>query len=147
MQFRATLADMRSTAATMKQSFLLTNMTPQLPALNQGAWRILEEKTRQWAIAYQDVQVITGPIFTNSDGAIGNGVTVPHAYYRVVMDVANQEAIAFVLPQQNVSASRLADYIVTVDAVEEQTGLDLFTELPDEQEEAMESRLMAMWGN
>lgn len=163
VQFRATLADykgsgydrghqapaadMRSTAATMKQSFLLTNMTPQLPALNQGAWRILEEKTRQWAIAYQDVQVITGPIFTNSDGAIGNGVTVPHAYYRVVMDVANQEAIAFVLPQQNVSASRLADYIVTVDAVEEQTGLDLFTELPDEQEEAMESRLMAMWSN
>ncbi|RSM31989.1 DNA/RNA non-specific endonuclease [Aeromonas salmonicida] len=163
VQFRATLADykgsgydrghqapaadMRSTAATMKQSFLLTNMTPQLPALNQGAWRILEEKTRQWAIAYQDVQVITGPIFTNSDAAIGNGVTVPHAYYRVVMDVANQEAIAFVLPQQNISASRLADYIVTVDSVEEQTGLDLFTELPDEQEEAMESRLMAMWSN
>ncbi len=91
VQFRATLsdykgsgydrghqapaADMRSTANTMKQSFLLTNMTPQLPALNQGAWRILEEKTRQWAITYKSVQVITGPIFTHSDGAIGNGVT------------------------------------------------------------------------
>ena len=34
----------------------------------------------------------------------------------------------------------------TVDEVEEQTGLDFFTELPDEQEEAMESRLSAMWG-
>ena len=38
-------------------------------------------------ITYKSV-VITGPIFTHSDGAIGNGVTVPHAYYRVVMDLA-----------------------------------------------------------
>lgn len=65
VQFRATLADyhrsgydrghqapaadMRSTTTTMKESFLLTNMTPQLPELNRGAWRILEEKARQWA--------------------------------------------------------------------------------------------------
>ncbi|MOA26988.1 hypothetical protein D3C78_1478240 [compost metagenome] len=63
------------------------------------------------------------------------------------MDVANQEAIAFILPQQNIPASKLADYIVTVDAVEEQTGLDFFASLPDEQEEAMESQLMAMWSN
>ena len=34
---------------------------------------------------------------------------------------------------------------VTVDAVEEQTGLDFFAPLPDGQEETMESRLMAMW--
>ncbi len=90
--------------------------------------------------------MITGPIFTHSDGAIGNGVTVPHAYYRVVMDLAGKRAIVFILPQENVSASKLADYVVTVDEVEEQTGLDFFTELPDEQEEAMESRLSAMWG-
>ena len=51
------------------------------------------------------------------------------------------------MPQDNKSASRLADYIVTVDAVEEQTGLDFFTALPDEPEEAMESQLMTMWGN
>ena len=49
------------------------------------------------------------------------------------------------LSQQKVSASRLADCRVTVDAVEEQTGLDFFAPLPDGQEETMESRLMAMW--
>ena len=49
------------------------------------------------------------------------------------------------MPQDNKSASRLADYAVTVDAVEEQTGLDFFATLPDGQEETMESRLMAMW--
>ena len=43
---------------------------------------------------HKSVQVITGPIFTHSDGAIGNGVTVPHAYYRVVMDLAGKRAIA-----------------------------------------------------
>ncbi|MFR9702280.1 hypothetical protein ACL00O_07245 [Aeromonas sanarellii] len=43
------------------------------------------------------------------------------------------------------SASRLADCRVTVDAVEEQTRLDFFATLPGGQGETMESRLMAMW--
>ena len=161
VQFRATLsdykgsgydrghqapaADMRSTANTMKQSFLLTNMTPQLPALNQG---LAHPGGEDPAVGHH-LQERAGdhrPHLHPPDGAIGNGVTVPHAYYRVVMDLAGKRAIAFILPQENVSASRLADYVVTVDEVEEQTGLDFFTELPDEQEEAMESRLSAMWG-
>ncbi|RSM21615.1 DNA/RNA non-specific endonuclease [Aeromonas salmonicida] len=162
VQFRATLADyhrsgydrghqapaadMRSTTTTMKESFLLTNMTPQLPELNRGAWRILEEKARQWAITYKDVYVITGPVFTGSDESIGNGVTVPNGYYKIVMDIENKEAIAFIIPQENIQASKLADYIVTVDEVEERTGLDFFSELPDEEEEAMESKRMKMWG-
>ncbi|MFM5192266.1 hypothetical protein [Aeromonas media] len=49
------------------------------------------------------------------------------------------------MPQDNKSASRLADYAVTVDEVKQQSGLDFCAALPDGQEETMESRLMAMW--
>ncbi|MNM38026.1 hypothetical protein D3C81_487730 [compost metagenome] len=49
------------------------------------------------------------------------------------------------MPQDNKSASRLADYAVTVDEVKQQSGLDFCAERPDEPEEAMEFRLMAIW--
>ena len=33
-----------------KESFLLTNMYPQLPGLNRGIWKLLETATRGWAV-------------------------------------------------------------------------------------------------
>ncbi|MBL0545367.1 DNA/RNA non-specific endonuclease [Aeromonas jandaei] len=142
---QAPAADMAATDITMKQSFLLTNMTPQLPALNQKAWRILEEKARQWAISRKDVQVITGPIFTGSEESIGQGVTIPSAYYKIVMDPAKLQAIAFIMPQQDIPVSKIADYRVSVREVEEQTHLNFFSDMPEEQQETLEARVSPMW--
>ena len=33
-----------------KHSFFLTNINPQIPALNRGMWRLLEERIRKWAL-------------------------------------------------------------------------------------------------
>jgi len=142
---QAPAADMAASDITMKQSFLLTNMTPQLPALNQKAWRILEEKTRQWAIARQDVQVITGPIFTGSEESIGQGVTIPSAYYRIVMDPARLQAIAFIMPQADIPTSQIPNYRVSVREVEDQTQLNFFSKMPEEQQETLEARVSPMW--
>ncbi|WP_421243063.1 DNA/RNA non-specific endonuclease [Aeromonas enteropelogenes] len=142
---QAPAADMAATEVTMKQSFLLTNMTPQLPALNQKAWRILEEKVRQWAIAREDVQVITGPVFTHSEEYIGNGVMIPSAYYKIVMDPARLQAIAFIMPQEDIPTSQIANYRVSVREVEEQTQLDFFSDMPYEQQETLEARVSPMW--
>ena len=142
---QAPAADMAASDITMKQSFLLTNMTPQLPALNQKAWRILEEKTRQWAIARKDVQVITGPIFTGSEESIGQGVTIPSAYYRIVMDPSRLQAIAFIMPQEDIPTSQIPNYRVSVREIEEQTQLDFFSDMPEEQQETLEARVAPMW--
>ncbi|MBZ6066768.1 DNA/RNA non-specific endonuclease [Aeromonas schubertii] len=144
---QAPAADMAATATTMRQSFLLSNMTPQLPALNQKAWRILEEKVRNWAIARGDVQVITGPIFTGDEDSIGNGVGIPSAYYKVVMDPYRLQAIAFILPQEDVPMSQLANYRVSVRDVEQQTGLDFFSDLPYDQQDTLEERVSPMWSD
>lgn len=85
---QAPAGDMKSNKNTMKESFLLSNMTPQIGVLNQKAWRVLEDKVNKWAVSRKDVQVITGPIFTGSEESIGQGVAIPSAYYKIVMDPA-----------------------------------------------------------
>ncbi|MEM0554796.1 MULTISPECIES: DNA/RNA non-specific endonuclease [Aeromonas] len=142
---QAPAADMKSTKTTMQQSFLLSNMTPQFGKLNQKAWNVLEGQVNKWAVSRKDVQVITGPIFTGSEESIGQGVTIPSAYYKIVMDPAKLQAIAFIMPQQDIPVSKIADYRVSVREVEEQTHLNFFSDMPEEQQETLEARVSPMW--
>lgn len=130
---------------SMKESFLMTNMAPQLPGFNRGGWKGLEDKIRQWANDYNELYVVTGPIWDGSETYIGNGVYIPSKFYKVVLDPAYNEAIAFIIPHRKVSTSELADFITTVDAVEAATNLDFFSSLPNYIEDDMENVIWNMW--
>ena len=72
------------------------------------------------------IVVVTGPILpaekTITIGA--NRVTVPQYYYKVIYDTTPPEKmIGFVLPNKGSNAD-LRTFVVTVDRVEDLTGLD-----------------------
>jgi endonuclease G len=76
-----------NTPQDMSDTFLLTNMTPQVPSLNRGAWRELEESIRNNAwTTRRDTYVITGALYKSIITAtIGkNKVPVPTGYYKIV---------------------------------------------------------------
>ncbi len=83
-------ADMSYSAWTMSESFLMSNMCPQLDDLNRTDWRFLEAWVRKQAIAEEAISIITGPIFFQSNEPskyIGtNQVHVPDAFYKVILD-------------------------------------------------------------
>ncbi|AIW13414.1 DNA/RNA non-specific endonuclease [Vibrio tubiashii] len=130
---------------SMKQSFLMSNMSPQLPGFNRVGWRILEEHVRDLANEYNELYVVTGPIYQGNENTIGNNVIIPSAFYKVILDPAFNEAIAFIVPHRDVSSSELASFVTTIDAVEQQTGLDFFSLIADSTEESMEAQLWEMW--
>ncbi len=132
-------ATMDFTRESMKQSFLMSNMSPQLPGFNRVGWRVLEEHVRDLANEYNELYVVTGPIYQGNEGTIGNGVVIPSAFYKVILDPSFDEAIAFIVPHRDVSSSELANFITTIDEVERQTGLDFFAQTPDSIEDNMES--------
>jgi len=69
------------------ESFLMTNMSPQSGSLNRGAWKLLETSVRGWAVQQnQSFTVMAGNIYGPGDKTIGNGVVVPHALYKIVID-------------------------------------------------------------
>ena len=131
----------------MIESFLLSNMAPQAPSFNRGSWRVLEEKIRQWTKHYGPLYVVSGPIWIGHDreATIGSNVHVPQWFYKVVLDPAYYDTIAFVVPNQKIDSDALNSFITTVNHVEELTGLDFFSDLPDDIEEASEDQLWISW--
>lgn len=77
----------------MKETFLLSNMTPQAPGLNRAAWRELEEKIRdEIDLLNQTVFVVTIPIYNNPK-YIGR-LPVPSGYWKIVI-IGNTEKYYF----------------------------------------------------
>lgn len=130
---------------SMQESFLLSNMSPQLPGFNRVGWRLLEEHVRDLANEYQELYVVTGPIYEGNEASIGDGVMIPSAFYKVVLDPYYNDAIAFIVPHRDVSGSELVDFVTTIDEVEQRTNLDFFAHTSDDIENSMEAMLWEMW--
>ncbi|SDL45653.1 endonuclease G [Catalinimonas alkaloidigena] len=137
----APAGDMKWSKKAMSETFYYSNMSPQAPAFNRGIWNELEQKVRNWAEKEGDLYIVTGPVLEPGLKKIGtNGVSVPRFYYKVVLDARGPElkAIAFLLPNRG-SQKELSSFVVSIDSVEQRTGLDFFPQLPDDLEVALES--------
>ncbi|NKE71331.1 DNA/RNA non-specific endonuclease [Candidatus Manganitrophus noduliformans] len=144
----APAADMKWDARAMSDSFLLSNMAPQVGAgFNRGIWAVLEERVRDWTMQRGAVFIFTGPIYAERHPHIGpNAVSVPTYFYKVVFDPAEGEAIAFILPNKKLKTGDLPNYITNVDTVEARTGLDFLSELEDSVEDLVEVQIQpSLW--
>ncbi len=139
----APAADMAFSEQAMADSFFYSNMSPQHPKFNRGIWKKLEEQVRHFAVREEEVYVVTGPVLPKEKTiTIGpNQVTVPTHYYKVVYDLTEpKKMIGFILPNSNVKAD-LKDFAVTVRQVEEQTGLDFFSAVPQPEQDRLETSI------
>ena len=126
-------ADKRYSKAAHDETFYTSNISPQKHDFNAGIWNRLEQKIRYWAKKNQHLYVVTGGILKPGLKTIGkNKVSVPTEFYKVLLDYSQPEikAIAFLFPHEE-SKKPLYDFVVSIDALEEKTGIDFFPELPD----------------
>ena len=139
--------DMGFNPVAMKESFLMSNISPQAPDFNRGIWKELETTVRGWAKKERKIVIVTGPVFKDSKGVIGQDeVLVPGYFFKVIYDTTDDpKLIAFVFPNEK-SDRPLTDFAVTADEAEKQTGFDFFSQLPDEIENKLESKVqLAGW--
>ena len=93
----------------------MTNIVPQKRDLNQGPWRVLEEKIRQFVLKGNRVKILAGPVY----GGIGSGkkpykkplpvwpsaqgkiTQVPSGFWKMVFvrTKSSLTACAFLMPQ------------------------------------------------
>ena len=139
----APAADMRWSAEAMKHSFYLSNICPQMPGLNRGPWATLEDQCREWAREKEHLYIAVGPVLTSGMKRIGeNDISVPKKFYKVLCSSTGgvPEVLAFVFENKNYKREEPEEFICTVDAVEDLTGIDFFPSLPDEIENEIEAR-------
>jgi endonuclease G, mitochondrial len=135
----APAADMCWSLKSMNESFYYSNICPQVPGFNRGIWKCLEELVRNWAIEYNSVYIVTGPVLTHGLTSIGNKIAIPKYFYKVVLDYQKSQSkgIGFIMPNSP-SSKPLKYYAVSIDSVERFTGINFFPLLPDEVENRIE---------
>lgn len=153
----APAAAFKRSREAMSTTFLLSNMSPQTPALNRRIWRILEEEVRDLVLAEGEAWVVTGNLFLNADSQfvppedfIGNGhVAVPTHCFKAILSSSEDGSysmFAFLLPNQR---SRIrgepGDFMISVDRLEEISGFDFFPDLPDDVENVLERQIADVW--
>ncbi|WP_083634440.1 DNA/RNA non-specific endonuclease [Saccharicrinis aurantiacus] len=125
-----------------RESFLLSNMSPQLPSFNRGIWEHLESWVREQAILHEQIYIATGPVFINNLGKIGkNNVTIPGYFYKVLLRFEGEKAysIGFLLPHIG-ATGEFKEYAVPVNTIETLTGIDFYPDLPNTIENKVESQ-------
>ena len=130
-------ADRTSTVALNSETFLMTNMIPQLPANNQGPWADLETYARTLVGQGNELYIVSGG--TGTQGTIAAGrVTVPTQTWKVIIVIpqgsddvnrvtTSTRTIAVIMPNSGAINSDWRTYRVSVDQVEALTGFDFFS--------------------
>ncbi|KAJ2778125.1 nuclease [Coemansia javaensis] len=136
-------ADAKKDSESMNETFLLTNIAPQVGnGFNRHYWAALELFVRDLTRSYDDVYCISGPMYLpHKEGdkwfvkyeVIGSppNVAVPTHFFKVILAKRKGESAfavgAFALPNSPIdNAIPLTDFAQPIEAVEKAAGLQFF---------------------
>ena len=105
------------------ESFLLSNMIPQVPENNRGIHEGIESAVRKEVKKRGELYVVTGPLFQGGQlQSLKGRIVIPTGIYKCLYDPNRQEAGCYL--EQNAPGT---DYsTVTAAEIEKQAGINLF---------------------
>jgi len=112
------------TKESQDETFLLSNIVPQLPAHNRYGWKDLEAFVRDAAVEYGEIYVITGVSYDKDREYIGNKVEIPDYFYKIIYIPSLSDYIAFLTPHEKIDFSDPNKYLTTLEEIELITGYD-----------------------
>jgi endonuclease G len=152
-------ADRTSSPENNAATFFMTNMMPQAPQNNQGAWGDLEEYTRSF-LGANEMYVICGSYGIGGTGNNGGvtmtldqgRITVPNRTWKVIVILpvgdndaaritANTRVIAVDMPNTNTLNPNWGTHRTSIDAIEAATGYDILSALPVDIQTVIEARI------
>ncbi len=135
-------ASMDTTLARTRDSYFLSNITPQKPAFNQQGWKLLEDYVRDVVGDRDEIHVITGALYEGINLTIGRGeVRIPSHFYKILYDSETQEAVAFFMPHEPFDfEADIDDMVIHIDQIESFTGFGFLHLVTDAVEDEIEHR-------
>lgn len=142
-------SDRQSSIEQNHQTFIMSNIMPQYQNHNGGQWLEMENVVQKWGYSstYRDTLYVVKGGTIDSDANIlkttSTGLIVPKYFFMAILCYKNGQykAVAFWTEHVNTNlASTTApkDYAISIDELEEKTGIDFFCNLPDDIETEVE---------
>ena len=134
-----------------EQTFYYSNTSPQVNSFNGGIWASLENKVQGWGqlSAIRDTLfVVKGGTIREDQvmGTIGESkIVIPKYYFMVLLAKkgTTYKSIGFWFEHRaHPRPYSLTDYALSVEELEELTGIDFFHNLPDSIEQVVEKQLI-----
>lgn len=111
--------------AMQADTYVVSNIVPQIGGFNSGLWAQLESAVHRLAASEGEVFVVTGPIYAPSLTPM-NGIAVPSHVFKAIFVPSRGFALAFI----STNAHPTACGIVPVAEVQRLTEVDVFPSLP-----------------
>ena len=137
-----------------QRTFYMSNISPQSGnGFNQSgsAWNTGEDKVQAWGY---NISRSTDTLYVVKGGTIGEGmikgyikneIAIPKYFFMAVLFRSgdNYKAIGFYMPHENLKddpdKKDPKKYLMSIDALEQETGIDFFHNLPDNIENTVEA--------
>jgi endonuclease G len=144
-------ADRQRAVEANYQTFFMTNMQPQRNVFNAGLWSKMEEKVRAWGNLCDTLYICKGGTIDSQNNILGyigsgaNKIPVPKYFFMALFSKKGTtlKALGFWVEHRNEDHKddNLKNYAVSIDELEEKTGIDFFCNLPDNTENTVEATL------
>lgn len=137
-----------------QQTFYMSNISPQSGngfSQSGSAWNTGEDKVQAWGY---NISRSTDTLYVVKGGTIGEGmikgyikneIAIPKYFFMAVLFRSgdNYKAIGFYMPHENLKddpdKKDPKKYLMSIDALEQETGIDFFHNLPDNIENTVEA--------
>jgi endonuclease G len=116
-------ADQSWDLAVERESFYMSNMSPQLPSVNRGVWKNLESAGRAWVYSSKQAHTIIAGNIGGIKTIGANKVVVPDALFKIIINNVTKKSYAFYFPHKDGLVSDFATYQVTVNDIEKMSSL------------------------
>lgn len=143
-----------------EQTYYMTNILPMVAKFNGKLWQKMETQVNTWGKALADgdtLFICKGGTIDKSNQIIGKTIgshIIPKYFFMALLlkNSAGQKMLGFWAEHLNEDHSNdaLKGYVVSIDDLEQKTGIDFFCNLPDDVEEQLEATksedIISAWG-
>ena len=148
-------ADRTQSKEMNAETFMYSNMTPQIANLNQQTWLTIENKERDWVSGLDTLYICAGgTILKEADidhYTSPSNMPVPKYNFKVILrkkaSTGAYDAIGFWFENRYYGRPANASDVKTVRWIETQTGIDFFYNLPKAVQDEVETKYtLSAWG-
>ena len=149
--------DRSASALANEETFVMTNIQPQRPALNRGPWEALERQERRLAASGDQLFIVAGGLFDPVPATLRGGESIPRASFKIIVALARGQGAADLTPATSsyaviipnsiaVAGRSWSEFLVAIDEIERQSGYDFLSQVATTTQAVLEAAVAPAQG-